>query len=43
MLKGRPNIDRSYVTFLSCTDNDQDIACAMHLPAPTISPAGDVL
>ena len=25
-LASRPSIDRSYVTFLSCTDNDIDVA-----------------
>lgn len=26
LLRGRPSIDKSFVTFLSCTDNDHDIA-----------------
>lgn len=26
LLRGRPSLDKSFVTFLSCTDNDQDIA-----------------
>jgi hypothetical protein len=26
LLRGRPSLDKSFVTFLSCTDNDEDIA-----------------
>ena len=26
LLRGRPSIDRSFVTFLTCTDNDHDVA-----------------
>lgn len=33
ILRGRPCIDKSFVTFLSCTDNDQDIAYIKRLDA----------
>ena len=33
ILRGRPCIDKSFVTFLSCTDNDQDIAYLKRLDA----------
>jgi hypothetical protein len=33
VLHERPCVDKSFVTFLSCTDNDQDIAYIKHLDA----------
>ena len=31
LLRGRPSLDKSFVTFLSCTDNEQDIAYVKEL------------